>query len=170
MTHALRRHPPRVPLEMSDDTHFAGRVRRLIGVSIVALGAITGLVIAVAETGWVPTALMVIGWILMPALLGYSLHRPVARYLLAIPATVVSLALLLVAIQYEGSPWATAGWWVMAIGVLAGGSLGLWFWYRWMPVPRRLDPPFSPGRWTLVGIHVGLIVAGWLMVLLAEVL
>lgn len=45
-------------------------------------------------------------------------------------------------------------------GVLMGGVLGLWFWFRLVPVPRFLDDPFSPGRWALVTAHIILIVAG----------
>jgi hypothetical protein len=45
-------------------------------------------------------------------------------------------------------------------GILLGSLLGLWFWYRLLPVPASLDDPFSPGRWTLVTAHIALIVVG----------
>jgi hypothetical protein len=38
--------------------------------------------------------------------------------------------------------------------------LGLWFWYRLLPVPASLDDPFSPGRWTLIAVHIAAIVVG----------
>jgi len=140
------------------------RIKRLVGISAIALGLIAVLVGAVPNLGWLPPTLMVIGWILMPLLLAYSLRHPAWRYLLAVPAAAVSIALLLVSIEFEGSAWATAGWWTMTTGVLLGGSLGTWFWYRWVPVPHQLSEPFSRGRWLLVGIHVGLIVSGWVLV------
>ena len=48
-------------------------------------------------------------------------------------------------------------------GILLGSVLGLWFWYRVLPVPAALDDPFSPGRWTLIGIHIALIVLGLML-------
>jgi hypothetical protein len=38
--------------------------------------------------------------------------------------------------------------------------LGAWFWFRWLPVPRSLHNPFAPGRWVLIGVHVGMIIVG----------
>lgn len=169
MASTERFHPrDRHPVEMTTDPGFTARIRRLIGVSIVALGSITLLVFVVADAGWLPTALLISAWVLMPALLAYSLSKPVWRYLLALPAVAASVALLLVAIESTGPSWAWAGWWMMTIGVLSGGSLGTWFWYRWLPVPRPLDEPFSRGRWVLVSIHAGLIATGWLLVFFAE--
>jgi hypothetical protein len=49
---------------------------------------------------------------------------------------------------------------LVTAGVLLGGVLGLWFWYRLLPVPAALDDPFSRGRWTLIAVHVSLIVVG----------
>jgi hypothetical protein len=54
----------------------------------------------------------------------------------------------------------------MTAGVLFGGMLGVWFWFRWLPVPRGLHEPFSRARWGLIGVHVSLIVAGIGLVLL----
>lgn len=150
------------------DPGFAARVRRLIIVSVVALGSISLLVVFAADSGWPPAALMITGWVLMPPLLASSLSKPKWRYLLPLPATTASVALLLVAVESTGSSWARAGWWMMAGGLLTGGSLGVWFWYRWLPVPRPLDEPFSTGRWLLVSAHVGLVAIGWLLVLFAK--
>lgn len=158
----------RQSVEMTTDPRFTARIRRLIGVSTVALGSITLLVVFTADAGWLPAALMISGWVFMPALLAYSLPKPMSRYLLALPAAAASVALLLVAIESTGSVWTRAGWWMLAIGLLTGGSLGVWFWYRWLPVPRPLDEPFSAGRWVLVSAHVGLVAVGWLLVFCAE--
>jgi hypothetical protein len=32
-----------------------------------------------------------------------------------------------------------------------------------LPVPAALDDPFSPGRWTLIGIHIAMIVLGLML-------
>jgi hypothetical protein len=156
---------------MTADPRFTARVKRLVAVSAVALGLISLLVAMVTtDSGWYRTALAAAGWVLMPTLLGYSIRHPRWRYLLSVPTAAVSAALVLVATDAADSGWATAGWWLMTGGVLTGGLLGAWFWYRWLPVPRRFDDPFSPGRWALVAAHTGVIVAGWLLVFLAEVL
>jgi len=74
----------------------------------------------------------------------------------------VSLALLAICVAWlPAKPMAAAGWWLLTGGVLLGGGLGLWLWYRVLPVPRALDDPYAAGRWWLIGLHVGLIVAGW---------
>jgi len=52
---------------------------------------------------------------------------------------------------------------MITAGVVFGGVLGLWFWYRLLPVPAVLDDPYAPGRWALIGIHVALITAGLMM-------
>ncbi|MCJ7709607.1 MAG: hypothetical protein MUQ32_02145, partial [Chloroflexi bacterium] len=52
------------------------------------------------------------------------------------------------------------GWLLMTIGVGLGGVLGLWLWFRLMPVPAALDDPLAPGRWALIGVHVALVVIG----------
>lgn len=157
------------PTEMTNDPRFRRRIERLVLISAAALGVITLLVVWAANTGWVATGLMLAGWVTMPTLLAASLSRPHLRYLLAVPATIVSASLLVVAIGLDGSAWARAGWWSMAAGVLAGGALGAWFWYRWVPVPRPFDEPFSRGRWALIAVHAGLVIAGGAVVALAEV-
>jgi hypothetical protein len=55
---------------------------------------------------------------------------------------------------------AALGWVLIAVGLLLGGLLGGWFWFRWAPVPRVLDEPFAPARWWLIAVHVGFICAG----------
>jgi hypothetical protein len=163
---SLRRPGP----EMTGDPQFGRRIKRLVAVSAIALGLITLFVATVADDpGWLPPTLMAGGWVLMPTILAYSLRRPSLRYLLALPAGAVSAALVLVSVRFADPGWATAGWWMMTAGVLMGGSLGMWFWYRLAPIPQALDRPFSPGRWALVATHIGLISVGWLLVLFSVV-
>jgi hypothetical protein len=107
---------------------------------------------------------LIAGWILMPLTLFASLVRPRLRYALVVPASLVTIALLaIVAAWPPASRVATAGWMLMTTGIAMGGALGIWFWFRLLPVPPALDHPFSRARWTLVGIHVALIVAGILL-------
>jgi hypothetical protein len=61
------------------------------------------------------------------------------------------------------------GWLTTTAGILLGGGLGAWFWYRWFPVPASLEDPCSRARWLLIGVRVALIVAGLLLVALAGV-
>lgn len=163
-------HGRALPIEMTDDPRFRRRIERLVLVSALALGLITLLVLGVPDTGWVPTGLIVGGWVTMPALLAASLAKPRMRYLLAIPAAMVSTSLLIVTVAADLSGWARLGWWLMTAGVLAGGTLGMWFWYRWVAVPQRLDEPFSAGRWALIAVHAGLVIAGGVVVAFAEIL
>jgi hypothetical protein len=73
------------------------------------------------------------------------------------------VALCLTALPSE--PLARAGWVLVTAGILLGGVLGGWFWFRWLPVPASLDAPFAPGRWVLVAVHVSMIVAGLALVM-----
>jgi len=140
-----------------------GRVRRLTVVSLVALGAIAALA-ALGGASWFIIGLLVAGWVLMPSVLAWSLARPVARHLLVIPATLVSLALLALSLGWaEGVSGMQVGWLLVTAGVLLGGTLGLWTWYRVLPVPRALDDPVAPGRWALIGVHVALVLLGLVM-------
>jgi len=155
---------------MSSDPRFMKRMKRLIVVSAVALGLICLLVYTTSDAGWGAIGLMIAGWVSMPTLLAGGLARPKWRYLLVVPAGLVSTSLVIVAVGFDGSAVAKLGWWLMTAGVLVGGTLGGWFWYRWMPVPPMLEEPFSSGRWTLIAIHAGLVVTGGVFVLYGEVL
>ena len=151
---------PVTGVAMTLDARFAGRIRRLSAVSSVALGVISLLALTTTDMGWWVVALLAAGWITMPTVLVASLARPRLRYLLTVPASVVSLGLLLTAITYDGSVLATIGWWLMAVGVWLGAVLGAWFWFRLAPVPDLLDQPFSAARSSLVALHVALVVSG----------
>lgn len=152
--------------EMSADPRFRRRVRRLVVVSAVMLGAITLLAALGTDARPVAIGMLASGWLLMPTLLYASMDRPRLRYLLALPATLVAVGLVMVATGLEGSAGATTGWWLITAGVLFGGGLGTWFWYRWMPVPPSLDDPFAPGRIALIALHVALIVVGMGLVII----
>ncbi|MEN8234950.1 MAG: hypothetical protein ABFR89_08540 [Actinomycetota bacterium] len=148
-------------VEMTGDRLFAHRVRRLVGISAVALGVIWGLAYADGGPGWV-LALLAIGWAVMPVVLGLSLRRPIARYALVLPASAVPVGLIgMVAAAPEAT---VTGWVIVTAGILLGGFLGLWFWFRWLPVPRILDDPFGWPRMVLVGLHTALVFVGAVMV------
>ncbi len=101
----------------------------------------------------------------MPVVLVLSLRMPVLRYALALPSTLVGLALVAVCVTaLPAQAWARAGWLLLTAGIWFGGSLGAWFWFRWAPVPARLGDPFSRGRWALVAVHVLLVVVGLVLV------
>lgn len=159
MTDALLRRP--TPVELSDDPRFAGRVRRLALTAVVALGAIWWLAVATLAAPALIGGALLGGWILMPAILGASLARPPLRYALVVPASLVSAALVVICAAWlPANVVAAAGWVSITAGVLLGGVLGMWFWFRLVPVPAALDEPFSTGRLSLIGIHVALIVVG----------
>ena len=106
----------------------------------------------------------------MPAILWFSLRRPRLRYGLALPSALVTAALLVIcATALPADAFAQAGWLLLTAGILVGGLLGFWFWFRWLPVPASLHEPFAPGRWLLVAIHVALVVVGLLLAGLAAV-
>jgi hypothetical protein len=154
----------RLPVELSADRRMARRVKRLGLVSMVALGLIWFL--AVVDLGappWV-NGMLAAGWVLMPTVLFASLARPRLRYALVLPASLVGIGLLAICAWWLPSdPLAAAGWWLMTAGIALGGGLGLWFWYRLVPVPAFLDDLNSAGRWSLIAVHVALIVLGWAM-------
>ena len=157
--------PP--PKEMSDDPGFGRRIKRLVAISAVALGMISLLAILDGHVGRLSVVMLFSGWLLMPAILYTSLQTPPWRYLLMAPAGLVSAALVILTIGYEGSPQAGLGWWLVTGGVLLGAGLGAWFWFRMLPVPDRLTDPFSAGRWVLIAVHTGLVVAGMTVILLS---
>ena len=149
-------------LEMTRDPRFGARVIRLAATSVVALGLIWGFQFATLNTPAFVGVCLAAGWALMPLLLIASLRWPVARCGLAIPSTLVGFGLIAICLTALPTDWGAArvGWLMTTAGVLMGGVLGLWFWFRLAPVPRFLDDPFSPGRWALVAVHIVLIVVG----------
>jgi FtsH-binding integral membrane protein len=159
------------PVEMTSDRRFASRVVRLAVTSVIALAAIF------AQWAWTGNGNLAIlialggGWILMPTLLMLSLRRPELRYGVVVPAAAVGLALVAICLwNSPPSPIARSGWILISSGVLLGGFLGAWFWFRWLPVPRQLDDPYSPGRWAMIAVHAGLIVTGLGLLLLSDLI
>ncbi len=154
--------PHRIPVELTPDRRFERRIRRLAVVSAVALGLIWVLVVTTLAAPVALDAVFAAGWLLMPSTLVASLLRPRLRYGLVLPASLVSIGLLGVCLGWlPVDPVVAVGWLLMTAGVALGGGLGLWLWYRLLPVPARLDDPFSTGRWALIGVHVALVVAGF---------
>ena len=155
--------------ELSADPRFAPRVVRLAATSAVALGLVWLAASRLPDAPrWVPPCLLA-GWLLMPTVLLLSLRRPPLRYLLTVPSLLVGLGLLAVCARaLPPEPGAALGWVLLTTGIWLGGALGLCFWFRVAPVPLALDDPFSPARWGLVGLHVGLVVAGLLLIWLAS--
>lgn len=144
-------------IELTGDRLFRHRVRRLVAISSVALGVIWGLAFVEDPATWV-LVLLVVGWVSMPTILAASLNRPSLRYALIVPASAVSVGLFGMVMA---APQDTViGWLFITAGILLGGSLGVWFWFRWLPVPRILDDPFGWPRVTLVGLHLALVLVG----------
>ncbi len=155
-------YPHPVPaLEFTHDRAFEARIRRLSVVSLVALAVIMGLAIRDdAPPGVV--LLLVAGWILMPTLLRLSLLRPGLRYGLAVPATLYAGGLTLFSLS---DPPSAAGWWIITGALWFGALLGMWLWFRWLPVPRPLADPFGPARLALVAIHISAVLVGVALVI-----
>jgi hypothetical protein len=152
-------------IELTRDRAFGRRVTRLAVTSLVALGLIWWLARSRLQAGPAIGWALGLGWALMPVILAASLKWPRLRYALAVPSAVVSVALVAICLtSLPAEPVLRAGWLLITGGVLLGGTLGLWFWFRWMPVPPRLADPFSPGRWAMIGLHVGLVVMGLVLV------
>ena len=155
--------------EMGSHRMMIGRVKRLAVVSSVALGVIFVLAVTQLEASPVINFMLAAGWVLMPTLLVASVRRPKLRYLLIAPSTLVSSALVLINLRaLPDNDVSRAGWHLITGGILLGGLLGIWFWFRWLPVPRTLTEPFSPARWTLIGIHVAMILVGLALVIVAS--
>jgi hypothetical protein len=151
-------------VELSDDRRFARRVRRLALVASVALGVIWALAVSTLAAPPLVEISLAAGWILMPTVLAASLARPELRYALVVPATLVGVGLLAICAWWlPAEPIPAIGWVLMTAGIALGGLLGLWFWFRLLPVPDALHDPFAPGRILLIGAHVGLIVIGGLL-------
>lgn len=153
-----------LPVELSADARFAGRVRRLAFTATVALGVLWALAtITLAMPPAVDLALL-LGWAGMPTVLFASLADARWRYALVVPSTLVGVPLLAIcAFWLPASPIAAGGWLLIMAGIGFGAMLGLWFWYRVLPVPPALDDPFSPGRWMLISVHIALIVVGMVL-------
>ncbi|MCJ7711481.1 MAG: hypothetical protein MUQ32_11710 [Chloroflexi bacterium] len=151
-----------VPIELTVDRRIRSRILRLAAVSLVALGLVTGLAAATLDAPAAVVASLALGWVLMPTVLVWSLSELRVRYLLVVPSTLVTLGLLAICLGWmPASALAATGWLLMTIGVGLGGVFGLWLWFRLMPVPAGLDDPLAPGRWALIGVHVGFVVIGW---------
>lgn len=149
-------------VELTRDRRMTSRVMRLGFVSTVALGMVWFLALAALSVPGVVAWALAGGWVLMPLTLYASLSRPRMRYGLVLPASLVSLGLLAICLGWLPTERvAAAGWVLLTGGVLLGGLMGLWFWYRVAPVPAALDDPYSVGRWLLIALHVALIVVGW---------
>ena len=149
-------------IELTPDRRFERRVLRLAVVSAIALGLIWFLVGTTLEAPVALDAVFAIGWLLMPSTLVASLRSARLRFGLVVPASLVSIGLLAVCVGWlPADPTIALGWVLMTAGVALGGGLGLWFWYRLLPVPAGLDDPFSTGRWTLIGVHIALVVVGF---------
>ncbi|HEX6300478.1 MAG TPA: hypothetical protein VF148_08440 [Acidimicrobiia bacterium] len=155
-------------IEMSDDPSFLPRVRRLSGVSSIVLGIIWLLAMRTTEPhNVIIDGALFAGWILMPTVLWTSIRRPEIRPWVFLPSTLITLglgALCLTALPTDSQ--IVSGWLLVTAGILFGGFLGGWFWFRWLPVPASLDAPFASGRWALIGAHVLMIVAGLVLVAL----
>jgi hypothetical protein len=112
--------------------------------------------------------MLTLGWLTMPTILVASLARPRLRYVLVVPSTLVGTGLLAISAAWlPANVIAAAGWLLMTVGILLGGLLGIWFWFRVVPVPDVLDDPFSPGRMALIRVHIALIVVGLSLAALA---
>ncbi|MEA2023931.1 MAG: hypothetical protein U9N79_06525 [Actinomycetota bacterium] len=149
--------------ELTGDRLFTHRVRRLVAISAVALGVIWGLAFVEEASAWI-LVLLAVGWVAMPVILAASLRRPSLRYALVVPVGAVSVGLvgMVVAAPEE----TVTGWILITAGILLGGLLGVWFWFRWLPVPRIFDDPFGWPRVALVGLHLALVLVGAMFVMI----
>ena len=168
MIHAALHRP--VPVELTADPRIARRVIRLAATSAVVLGLVWALaMLTLGVPGPIGIALA-LGWILMPVGLVASLWHPAFRYGLVVPSTLVGAGLAaIIAWWRPADAMAAAGWCLVTVGVLMGGLMGLWLWFRLAPVPRALDDPFSAGRWALIVLHVGLVVLGLVLIVASGV-
>lgn len=158
------------PVELTDDPAFDRRIIRLAIVSSFALGLVWLFAKATLDLSPGVRASLALGWLMMPSILLLSRRWPLLRYALAIPSMLVGVPLMIIcATALPDGQMARTGWLALTAGILTGGLLGVWFWFRWLPVPSMFHEPFSPERWVLVGIHVVLVMAGLLLVGLAAV-
>lgn len=149
------------PVELTSEPEFGRRVIRLALTSSIALGLVWMLAVVTLDLRPGLSGSLMLGWILMPSILLFSLRRPRLRYALAIPSALVGVPLLIIcATKLPTDNIARTGWIFLTAGILSGGVLGIWFWFRWLPVPPSLHAPFSAGRWSLVAVHVALVISG----------
>lgn len=149
------------PVELTADSAFSRRVIRLAMTSAVMLGVVWVMSRSKLEAAPSIEHALAGGWILMPLILSLSLRWPRLRYALILPSGLVAVALVAISLTALPEPTgARVGWLLITIGVLEGAVLGMWFWFRWFPVPDWLDHPFSRARWSLIGLHVVPIVVG----------
>ena len=159
----LHHHAPGV--ELTHDPSFEARIRRLSVVSLIALGTITWLAIR-DDASMAVVLLLTTGWILMPPVLRASLRRPALRYGLSVPAALVAGGLTLFSASATGlTATAAAGWWMITGSLWFGALLGMWLWFRWLPVPARLNHPFGFARLVLVTMHIGGVLIGMALVI-----
>lgn len=156
----------RVPgVELTHDRTFEARVRRLSVVSLVALGTITWLAIR-DNASTAVILLLIAGWISMPTVLRASLRRPGLRYALSVPAVLFAGGLTVFSTSLPDlAATSAAGWWTITVSLWFGAMLGMWLWFRWLPVPTRLIDPFALGRLTLVTAHIGGVLIGIALVI-----
>lgn len=151
----------RSAIELTADRAFTKRVARLSIVSALMLGVIWSAASVSRQVHPAIGYLLASGWILMPVVLLASLRRPMLRYALVVPATLVTVGVAAMSAAFGGSDGrAATGWALVTSGVVLGDALGLWFWFRLLPVPRALGDPYSRGRWGLIALHVALVVSG----------
>lgn len=159
-----------IPVELTADRRITRRVKRLAATSAVALGLIWALAVTTLKAPVPVDAALAVGWIMMPAILVASLWRPLFRYWLIVPSTLVGFGLVAISLGWlPEDPAAAAGWLLMTVGVLLGGVMGLWLWFRVVPVPTALDDPYSAGRWALIALHITLITTGLALAIAALV-
>jgi hypothetical protein len=157
--------------ELSSEPAFSNRIRRLSATSAVALGITWLLWIETVSAPRALTFMLLAGWIAMPVVLIGSLRAPAVRWLLVVPSTLVGVPVLAAATgAVTVEPAAQGGWILVAVGIVLGALLGIWFWFRLLPVPVELDDPFSRGRWMLIAVHVATIASGLVWIALARFL
>jgi hypothetical protein len=156
-------------IELTAHPAMRARVLRQTAVSAVVLGLICWLAAAALDAHAAIVLALGAGWVLMPTVLALSTARPRLRLALVVPAGLVSTGLVaVVATALPDDATSRVGWILITAGVLVGGVLGSWFWYRLLPVPPALESPLAPGRWILIALHVALVLAGVALVALDQ--